>query len=492
MARPSRFSLGASLAAVAILGACGGGSAAPGAAPEPEPEVASTEPPRAPAEADPAAADEEPVGTVYRAGAASIEITPQTGVPLGGYGARQLGTPDLNPNNAHTLFKPSTGVRDPLFCKALYLSDGEAEVAFVALDGIAVVAHFVENLVARQAALGGHLKEDDVMVFASHSHSGPGAVTKLRLWALAAMDLHVAAVENALAEGCAQALWAAQSNAGPARVGSSTGTLKNASKNRRASVSPYVTADTVDEELTLLRVDRENGEPLALLWNYAIHGTSLGPENLRFSGDVMGAANAALAARLPTTTALFANGAEGDAAPATNSEGSMEALGARIADAVASLHAKTTLDAAGPLKNSSEKVSLGQATVLLDGGIVGDVNLGPLGPILNATQGVAVSLGPDWVDSTYRFQAVRVGEDAVFASVPGEAIHEIGQVLKTTARTHGARDAFVVGLANGYMGYITSAREFDAGGYEAQMSLFGRQSGTKVIAAAGKRLAALQ
>ena len=81
----------------------------------------------------------KPDGGTFRGGAALVEITPAVGVPLAGWGqvSRRNSLPDLDPRNAFTLFKPSIGVKDPLFARALVLSDGQTTVALLTLDDIA-------------------------------------------------------------------------------------------------------------------------------------------------------------------------------------------------------------------------------------------------------------------------------------------------------------------------------------------------------------------
>lgn len=59
-------------------------------------------------------------GADLKAGVARVEVTPPVGSLMYGYGARGTNV--------------STGVRDPLFAKALVLDDGEAKVGIVTLD----------------------------------------------------------------------------------------------------------------------------------------------------------------------------------------------------------------------------------------------------------------------------------------------------------------------------------------------------------------------
>jgi neutral ceramidase len=58
-------------------------------------------------------------------------------------------------------------------------------------------------------------------------------------------------------------------------------------------------------------------------------------------------------------------------------------------------------------------------------------------------------------------QGVRVG-DALFVAVPAEVFVEIGLRLKRNS----PHKTFIVGLANGYIGYLPTREAHAAGGYE--------------------------
>ena len=94
------------------------------------------------------------------AGAAAVDITPPGSQFLYGY-----------PHIA----RYSTGVHDPLFSSALYLSDGAVEALFVANDVIyvskALVAEARSRIQQRTS-----IPANQVMVTASHTHSGPVTV----------------------------------------------------------------------------------------------------------------------------------------------------------------------------------------------------------------------------------------------------------------------------------------------------------------------------
>ena len=94
-----------------------------------------------------------------QAGFAQVEITPKrASVPLGGYGA--------------TEYRLSGSVLDPLYARAIALSDGEETCLYVCLDLLGIY----EDSVARcrkaiNEATG--LREDRIFFGANHTHAGP-------------------------------------------------------------------------------------------------------------------------------------------------------------------------------------------------------------------------------------------------------------------------------------------------------------------------------
>ena len=64
----------------------------------------------------------------------------------------------------------------------------------------------------------------------------------------------------------------------------------------------------------MLRVDTAAGQPLATLWNFAIHGICFDAPNMQYSSDVMGSVSAWVEANVGGV-ALFMNADAGDVNP---------------------------------------------------------------------------------------------------------------------------------------------------------------------------------
>jgi predicted neutral ceramidase superfamily lipid hydrolase len=93
-------------------------------------------------------------------GLAEVDITPPVGTPLGG--------------NYRDDYK-SKGVFQSLFAHALVIDDGSKEISLVVSDLLGVTAQMVKK-VRKKVHTSCGLKEEQVMVAATHTHSGPDTV----------------------------------------------------------------------------------------------------------------------------------------------------------------------------------------------------------------------------------------------------------------------------------------------------------------------------
>src|SRR5690606_27112932 len=100
----------------------------------------------------------------------------------------------------------------------------------------------------------------------------------------------------------------------PAKMDIGMGYLVGVTHNRRSGISPYVLPGTIDPHLGVIRVDTAAGQPLATIWNYAIHGICYDAPNLKFTSDVMGAVNYWIEDNIGGVS-MFINGDAGDVNP---------------------------------------------------------------------------------------------------------------------------------------------------------------------------------
>lgn len=421
-----------------------------------------------------------------RAGVATVETTPAIGVPLAGYTGRRRIIPELDSSTPSMYFKPSTGVRDALHARALVIESGGKRVTFLSVDAIAMLGSLVDDIVAAATAQGSPIQKDDLVVFASHSHSTSGALTNLHFWEQAATDALVASIHDDFVKACATAIVTAEKGLAPAHVGFGWGELAGATKNRRAGISKVFTEDSVDKTMAVLRVDDIDDKPMATLVNFSIHPTALGADNFAFSADVAGGI-AAYVEKSTGVPMLFAQGAEGDIAPAQDGDAAIASLGAIVGSKVIEIRGTAKTRDHLRLATANAVVDFGKATLVArpDALSTPALDLSLLAPL------GSIELGPDFVDHTFRFQAIRIDDD-VIAAIPGEPIHTLGLRIRDQATGLGFEHALVFGLSNGHMSYVTDADEYDAGGYEAAATLYGRDTGDRLVTAAIDRVKEVQ
>ena len=147
---------------------------------------------------------------VLHAGAAKVDITPAIGVPLAGYSGRRLSFPDINPFDYHTYFKPSEGILSPLYARSFVLDNGSERVCIVVVDTCASDGEIVELAHRKAAAQGFSIPLEKVLFCSSHTHSGPGAMTRKRLLIFAAADRCVNKVREEFTSKIAESMVTAE------------------------------------------------------------------------------------------------------------------------------------------------------------------------------------------------------------------------------------------------------------------------------------------
>lgn len=208
-------------------------------------------------------------------------------------------------------------VNDPSYAKALVLRSGSTTVAIITVDAVAIgeIGRIGNNYLASvraqlQSGLG--IPPENVLVNASHCHS----VVRTD-----ADQLTVRAVKEAYAKLV------------PVRVGAGRGRQDRIMENRRLkmrdgseldvrraySMPPdeeVTAAGPVDPEIGLLRLDREDGRTVAVIYNFAAHPIQGVPSGGN-TADFPGFASKAIEENLGEgALAFFIQGCAGDINPA--------------------------------------------------------------------------------------------------------------------------------------------------------------------------------
>jgi neutral ceramidase len=407
------------------------------------------------------------------AGAASVPLRLPEGVPLAGYGTfrRRLLFPDLLGWYPHTFwFKPAQGTLDTLAARALVLETPSTRLVWVTVDLVAVDGGLVEEIERRLTAAG--LRTGTLFVSASHTHSGPGAFVDSALFAAVALDRFDAGVRDALADAIVTAVRAADARRIPALVGTARAVAPPLTRSRLAR--------PLDSDVVVLKFTTAAGAPLALVWNYAIHGTMLSARNLRLSGDVMGVTSRELERTLGVP-ALFVNGAVADVSPARHGAAALDETGRALATVV-----RRAWDAARPA--ASDVLAVRRAVVELPAPALALRNcVGRAAPALGRwlPRGLVVSLD-GMVTRHARLVAAAVGSTA-WVTIPGELQTALGQLVRARAGTRWST-TLVAGLTNDYLGYFVTAEDFEQPAYVTCASVFGGEAGRCLAEGAGDLL----
>ena len=415
--------------------------------------------------ASPAAA--QPCPDCLEAGAARVPLGVPAGAPLAGYGSptRRLLLPDLFGRHPHAFwFQPSQGLRDSLAARALVLQSAGRRVGWVALDLLAVDRTFTAEVEERLQAAG--VPALTLIVSASHTHSGPGSFVGSELMGWLTLDRLDETVREALLDAVVAAVRQADAGRRPARLATASVAAPPLVRNRLRQ--------PLDHEMLVVRVTDARDQPLALVWNYAIHGTTLGARNLLLSGDVMGEASTRLERELGVPV-LFVNGAVGDVSPVRHGERATAEVGAELART-----AREGWSTASPVARPS--LAVGVATAILPP---------PHLSLRNclsgwAPRGLRLPLGTVFPRET-TLTAVVVG-DTGWVTFPGELQTSLGRGIKQAASV---RHPLVAGLSNDYLGYFVTADDHDRPTYVSCGSVYGPETGGCLAEAAAGLLNAV-
>lgn len=383
----------------------------------------------------------------FRASAVKVDITPKTPQWLMGYAARQ-----------------STGVHDPIYHRIAALDDGATQVFLIASDLCVFSPSVYDEVTARLEKETG-IRPLQIWWTVTHTHSapevGPPGVYDVLLkgrseheWSREYLEF----VQSSLIAGIKEA----KDKLAPARAATGTG-IARANINRRArdldgAISLGLNPDgPVDRQIGIIRLERPDGSPLALIANYAMHGTVLGGRFVEISGDGPGIVASHVESKLGVPM-LYINGAAGNIAPIytvqpdpkTAHMGEFRVLlGERILEAnrtIAGSH-EPKLWLAEKWIATPRKQGLGWPAEL-------------------GKYAARDPAGADLVRIPVRF--LRLG-DTVLWGAPVEMFCEIAFRVRNDSPF---RNTFFFGYTNGWLGYLPTAAAFGEGGYEPRTSPF--------------------
>lgn len=384
---------------------------------------------------------------VLLAGTARVTITPPVGTHLQGYNRG----------------RPSEGVRDELYARALVLERGKTRAALVCADVIGLELGSVARARALAEAATG-IPAPAICIATSHTHSGPAVLHVGRA------DPRDEEYTRVLERWLAGAVALASGNTRPVQVAFGEGSC-DFNVNRRLPtpdgivMRPYPEGSQ-DRRVQVLRLDAAEESPTAILFRYACHPTCLTATNLRISADYPGAASRAIERLYGAEThAFFLPGCFGDLRPwlttadgnfrgATDAE--VERLGRRLGAEVTRVSETAASAAAADLSVGRAGVTLPYAELPSRDAL--DAALAAAGMEAFAPHVHARREKGEWCGEV---QALRLGPVTLVA-LPGEVVHEIGRAIERELPA----PVVTMGYTNATPGYLCTARQMAEGGYE--------------------------
>lgn len=231
--------------------------------------------------------------TTLQAGVAKVDITPAVGFDF---------------ISGFPRYAPAVGVVDEMMARALVLDDGQTPLAIVCAD----LLWFTEPLVA---AIGQHVERltgiprQHIVLNASHAHTPPETYPPA-----GASESYL----EELGKKVAGAIYMAWRRREPALLGHGLGhCAAGINRYRFPDGAPWTFQpapdEPVDHSVSVLRVDRQGGEALAVVVNYACHPSILPGDFMEFCGDYTTPLMAAVGEAFgPDTLPMFLAGAGGD------------------------------------------------------------------------------------------------------------------------------------------------------------------------------------
>jgi hypothetical protein len=385
-----------------------------------------------------------------------------------GFGLAALPAPQGGPLGGYGGLCDRTGESrlDPPEARAVVLEAGAQRIGVVVLDIVIVRTELRARVLEAAAPLG----LTGLLVAATHTHSGPGGYIDGWLAERLTAGTHQPGALEAFAAAAAAALTEAASDVRPVTT-AVVETDAALAAHRRVEGGPAETA------LPVLVLAPRDGTAAMVVLAYGAHPTVLTPASEAYSADYVGALRAELAA--VGLRPLFLAGPMGDQRPALPADvppGATEPAQAAAMGAALAARARDAIRGARPAR--TDVLALSELTLGLP--VPHLRRLCPLWWLSWAVRDSVVRLMPRAVT----YQALRVG-DAAFAAVPAEPGAALGEAIRAAVRgaVPGAVP-FVIAHANEWAGYAVTPETYDAGGYEACMSLYGRTFGEQLVDAA--------
>ncbi len=386
-----------------------------------------------------------------KAGVEKVDITPPIGTRMWGYFDRLDG---------------AQGVLDPLYARVLVLETETSRLAYVDLDfGRTFGPASLESL---RKAIKRDTGIDSLIVQATHTHTGPVILDEYPNGTPAWEAEDLKRIESAIHDAAEHAV--------PIRLGVGYGAAYIGYNRRHVDADGTISmlwsnatrAPTypVDPLVAVLRIDRMDGEPLAILVNYATHPVTFGSDALRFSADFPGVMCKVVEQAFGgKPLVFFMQGAPGDinvldAGTPVNLDvvGRRDWAGETLGKAAVSTaqQIQTKADPDPQINFRDDALTL---KLRWDSEKFKQETLRELGP-----KAFEIFASPIKETMDLPVTTALINQKIAIVGMPGEPFVDFQTDLRAKCPV---RDCFFLGYTNGYYGYFPTIKAASEGGYGA-------------------------
>ncbi|MCK4854993.1 MAG: neutral/alkaline non-lysosomal ceramidase N-terminal domain-containing protein, partial [Bacteroidales bacterium] len=393
----------------------------------------------------------------WKAGVASIVITPEQPMWMAGYSARK---------------HPSDGMLHDLWAKALVLEDANGEQAVLITTDLLGFPKDISDQIRDRLEDQYNLSRAQIILSSSHTHSGP--VLEGALYDIYPLDSdqleRIEEYSGKLIDQIVTLVGEALNSMQPAQLYAENGVVRfqvNRRNNNAVTLSQQTELQGPnDYAVPVIKVMDEAGELIAVAFGYACHPTVL--DIYKWSGDYPGYAQIELEESYPGTVALFFQGAGADMNPLPRRSVALaQQYGEELAAAVRRVLNEDMQELPSNLSTAYSEIEL-------------EFTAPPTREELSQMTRESSGYQKQWAvrmlekmergepfrtSYPYPVQIWKLGNQPL-VSLGGEVLIDYTIRLK---RIFG-EDIFVMGYSNDGMAYIPSVRVLREGGYEGAVS----------------------
>lgn len=401
--------------------------------------------------------------TTWRAGVAKAVITPETSVWLAGYGSKRA--PD---GKLHDIWMKSLALEAPDGKRAIIVTSDFQGVPKEISDAVFLILKKKHNLERHQ-----------VMITFSHNHCGPRlGLDLVDYYPIEAEQVKlVDEYTDLMVRRMADMIGESITNLAPAslKMGEGHATFAVNRRNNKEAEVPSIIAKgeplkgPVDHTVPVMTVTDKDNKPMAILFGYACHPTTL--NFTKWCGDYPGFAQILIEKNHPGALAMFVNTCGGDQNPLPRRQVELcEKYGKMLADGVEEALKKPLKTIQPGLKTSFELIELPYEKIITR-------------PELEVATRDANAVRKRWAERMikkldagekfatsypYPLHAWKLGNEMLMIGMGAETV--VDYALRFKAEF--GKGTWVCGYVDDMIAYIPSRRVWAEGGYEGGPNLY--------------------